>query len=520
MAKPQQPNRLSGGGGIVWVLFILPLFLPSWVFAQPLVTAQAHPTSYNAASYGQATVSFKLSEPIQKKDGTPLVHHTDIKLLVTFTSELQKPVVFIGSINSKKDTITIVPDSLLSDGTYTVTLLADSFKGISSGSVLANPASTEFTVDATSPTVTFVPENGDETGNRMTKIILTFSEPVKMVDGTPISPTGPNNTLAAVVNLTDSSGSSVAFSGSINREKTVITLKQIRNLTPGTYTIVLTANQITDNAGNVLTAPTQTPSFTVTDGVLPPPSDFTATVGDKTVTLSWNPPLNDLKSPVTKYQYQQKTSTGSDGSWLDVRVAASYKGGKALPNTRGGVQSLFISPDEASVFVGKRGTDVKKFSVGTPGDISTISETGDEEKGIDSVIDFFFNADGTKIFVLKEIKGDPSVRKVVRYTTDNAWTVKGMIKDQELDITTLKKKPTGLYLNPAGTKLYITMPSAKGGLVYSYEITDSLGPDNSYTWCQSLEDFGEKCSRFVVQTKGADTVCPCDYGRFRYDISL
>ena len=59
-------------------------------------------------------------------------------------------------------------------------------------------------------------------------------------------------------------------------------------------------------------------NVTVNDTPPPPPSapaNFTATVGDKQITLSW---ANADNTAITRYQFRQKTGTGSYGSWMSM----------------------------------------------------------------------------------------------------------------------------------------------------------------------------------------------------------
>ena len=46
------------------------------------------------------------------------------------------------------------------------------------------------------------------------------------------------------------------------------------------------------------------------------PTNLTGTIGDRSVSLNWSPG-DDGGSPITKWQYKQKTGTNDWGEWTD-----------------------------------------------------------------------------------------------------------------------------------------------------------------------------------------------------------
>ena len=74
---------------------------------------------------------------------------------------------------------------------------------------------------------------------------------------------------------------------------------------------------VRDGTGYTVGSPSEA-SVMVNDNDVPPPAKpigFTATAGNEEVTLSWTDPKN---SDITKYQYRQKSGSGSYGSWTPI----------------------------------------------------------------------------------------------------------------------------------------------------------------------------------------------------------
>ena len=388
------------------------------------------PTDSTATNSNTIAITLTFNEAVRKKGGAPIILHTDVKSFVTFLNESDDPVIFTGSISSDKDVVTLTPDNPLPDGTYTATLLADKVED-AVGNTVTTEQSMSFIVDTKSPTILFLPANGDVTKNPSTNITLTFSEPVKKADGTFITT---DTDIKSFVNLTDSSNNTVSFVGSINSEKTVITLNPSANLRNGTYTIVLTANQITDNAGNAFTA-TANPSFTVntTAAITSVPLSFAATAGDGEVTLSWKPPSIRGGAPsVVKYQYQKKVDSGVYGTWTDIPVAIQHSQSADL--NLANITAVYVKPDGSTVIVGSEGGLVRGYPLTSPNDLFTVdistataagtnalnvrAATGGAAHPNAQVSGLYFNADGTRMEIF-----DTSTQNSRMYAYGGAGTV-------------------------------------------------------------------------------------------------
>lgn len=103
--------------------------------------------------------------------------------------------------------------------------------------------------DVTAPVVTFDPEDGEETVSTSTEIIIAFDEPVFGTGGTEIT----DPTTLVELKETDASGTAVAFTATINAEKTEIIIVPDANLANDQlYYVALKANMVEDEEGNTV----------------------------------------------------------------------------------------------------------------------------------------------------------------------------------------------------------------------------------------------------------------------------
>ena len=162
------------------------------------------------------------------------------------------------SVDAANRIVTIDPDGGLAAGSYTVKVLANAVEDVHGNAVAA--ASATFTVDATAPTVTFVPKNGATAGPGVT-VTATFSEAIRNVDGADLTDA---NAHAAVELKKDDAGADLAVGGrvTVNSNKTVLAIVPASPLAAGSYTVRVLDNRVEDNAGNAL-ASAQTATFTV-----------------------------------------------------------------------------------------------------------------------------------------------------------------------------------------------------------------------------------------------------------------
>ena len=172
----------------------------------------------------------------------------------TFASTVAGTIAYGGSCSSGitsavsgNNTIIFIA---LSDGTYSdCTIKVTDYEGNVSNT-LTIPA---FTIDTTSPTVTFSPGNGTSGIGISDNITITFSEAVRNIDNTVLTNSNINSHITLKYN--NSSGSdNITFDASINTEKTVITINPVSNLFYSQALYVAIGTSLEDQADNQITA--------------------------------------------------------------------------------------------------------------------------------------------------------------------------------------------------------------------------------------------------------------------------
>jgi hypothetical protein len=106
--------------------------------------------------------------------------------------------------------------------------------------------------DTTAPTVTFSHFNGSTGVAISDNIIITFSEAVRNIDNTEM--TDSNIDSLITLKLTNASGADITFDGTINGDKTVITINPISNLFYSQAVYVAIGATVEDSADNAITA--------------------------------------------------------------------------------------------------------------------------------------------------------------------------------------------------------------------------------------------------------------------------
>jgi hypothetical protein len=106
--------------------------------------------------------------------------------------------------------------------------------------------------DTSAPTTTFSPANAATGVARNSNITITFNEAVKLADGTILE----NSDLASIITLkqTNSSGTNIPFTATINAAKTVITIDPTTDLTASGVVYVAISAGVEDTSGNTITA--------------------------------------------------------------------------------------------------------------------------------------------------------------------------------------------------------------------------------------------------------------------------
>ncbi len=211
---------------------------------------------------------------------------SDLKNIIELRrkTESGSSVAFTASINSAKKVITITPDSDLdTDTKYYVVIDKNEFKDEDGD---GNDAfSTYFTTgDSYEGYASYTPKNGATNVAVGSNLTVRFSEKMITYDRTTIK----NSDISDIITLrkNNSSGTKVAFSGSIDSAKKVITIDPSSNLDPGTkyYLGVNSKSLRTDS--NETAVPASSVTFTTASLSNTPSISLTASGGDNSITVS------------------------------------------------------------------------------------------------------------------------------------------------------------------------------------------------------------------------------------------
>lgn len=213
---------------------------------------------------------------------------------ISLTDPSKGSIAFTATINDSKSLITLNPvDMLPESSVITITVDDAEIEGINNVALAGTSAS--FTTEAYPvPSAVFNPENGATDVNYDTDIVLTFDLPVRFLDNSEIT----NGDISSFVTLTDPSDGNIAYTGTINPEKTIITIDPDNSLPELTdITVTIAGNTIENKYDNALAES----SATFTTGSYPAanvifnPFDGETNVGlTRNVTLTFDHPMRML----------------------------------------------------------------------------------------------------------------------------------------------------------------------------------------------------------------------------------
>lgn len=152
----------------------------------------------------------------------------------------------VGTVDGTGNTLAITFASALTTATNVIKIAAGAIEDVA---LNLSAAITTKVFDVKPPVATIVPANSATGFSRTAVITITFDEPVFNADGTAIQ----QSDLAAklVLKLTNSSGSDVPFTASINTAATIITIDPNATLAATTvHYVALVANTVQDKTGN------------------------------------------------------------------------------------------------------------------------------------------------------------------------------------------------------------------------------------------------------------------------------
>lgn len=274
----------------------------------------------NVAVNANLVISF--SENIFQTDGSPLDNAAILAGVVELkvTNDLGVAVPFTPSFNGTTQ-IVINPDADLSNNTtyYLELNPVEDANGNESSQIPI----TFSTPDNTPPVPSFNPTGGSIGVVESDNIIITFNEPIRNLDDSPITP----GDLATLVELklTNNAGASVAFSATLDGTQTIITINPTSNLLSNTLYYV-EINPVEDASDNATSATNIT--FT-TGNTLPPDLTFNPANGAVNVPVASNLSIT-FSEPVRKLD--NSPITPADLATL-IELKLTNNGGAAVPFT-------------------------------------------------------------------------------------------------------------------------------------------------------------------------------------------
>ncbi len=217
-------------------------------------------------------ITITFLEPIRNINNSSITSGdlaTLIELKLTDNSGADVP--FTANINGPNTIITITPSSPLAGNTLFYVEI-NPIEDFSNNAIVAT-SSTFTTDDTLPPAISFNPLGGSIKFSAVGNIVITFNEPIRNTDDSPITPA---NIEAGLVELreTDNIGAAVLFTATINGSNTVITLNPNTTLLPSQLYYV-NVNPIEDVFDHATTA--QNITFT-TEGI-PTISSFSPGAG-------------------------------------------------------------------------------------------------------------------------------------------------------------------------------------------------------------------------------------------------
>ena len=158
------------------------------------------------------------------------------------------------------------------------------------------------------------------------------------------------------------------------------------------------------------------------------------------------------------YQYALSTSYDiSSASYSSVSFSLSGQDTAPL--------GMFFKPDGTEIYVtGGSSGNALQYSLSTAFDISSASYTRGFSLSETSPTGIFFKSDGSKMFVVGQ-GGD----NVYEYTLSTSWDISSASLSYTLSVSSQGPSPRDFFFNPDGTKMFVVDSSA--GAVQQYSLT-------------------------------------------------
>jgi DNA-binding beta-propeller fold protein YncE len=189
-------------------------------------------------------------------------------------------------------------------------------------------------------------------------------------------------------------------------------------------------------------------------------------------------------------------STGDDINEYDLSIpwdisTASYMQLKSISLQESNPQGLFFKPDGTKLYViGTGGIEVNEYDLSIPWDISTATFLQFKSVSAQELAPqgLFFKPDGTKLYVI----GTSGI-EVNEYNLSTPWNISTATFLQFKSVLAQDVLPTGLFLKPDGTKLYVL--GAARDAVREYDLSTAwnistasyISPTNNYFSVETQE---------------------------------
>ncbi len=222
------------------------VFQSCFVLPSPYVTYNIEDEATNIDAFSDVILTF--NQTMRLVNDSPI---TDLNIsdFVHLTDPSKGVLPYTATINQELNQITITPDILFPESTeITVTIDDNEIENLQNQAMVGQVVT--FTTAAyPNANVTFNPVDGATDIALTTNISLTFDNAMRKFDDSDIT----NGDISSIVTLTDPSKGSIAYTGTINSAKTIITLNPNEELPELTNITATIANNVIENFyGNAL----------------------------------------------------------------------------------------------------------------------------------------------------------------------------------------------------------------------------------------------------------------------------
>ena len=176
-------------------------------------------------------------------------------------------------------------------------------------------------------------------------------------------------------------------------------------------------------------------------------------------------------------------------------------------------RGIYFKEDGTKMFVSYYGGTIKRYSLSTAWNVSTIgsadqSDTFESDSGdYNSVIGLFFKPDGTKFYTV--VASDNAIKE---YTCGSAWNVDNMSGSDTATRDSLQADPSGLFISSDGLRLwycdYATDKVYQWNLTTAWDI--STGSIDSTSYSVEANPFGFTMkpdgTKFYLVNEGEDEI--------------